>query len=294
MSFGTGILAEGLSSDPWALPDGVTFSSSSDGEGSITSEESSSDESEISSRTRSRLERLDREDYGPSDSDDDSDVLIRTGDEVVPITTGALQEHNRSLVYSRETLMSLIPETPGFDRVREDLRIQKTEFKYSLRQSNKAFERDYYREHGRAPDKCLKKHKVVYKGDELDRFYGRHHPFSKRMVFRTIRNKPRREPRPLWKPTASEVRDLLSPLIGEKVSLPKEKPKSDIAQISRIRVERDYIVVNEIGGISYALKSSKVSATKWYRERRGQPFFYNSFGVIRAMRREGILMDEPP
>jgi hypothetical protein len=213
-------------------------------------------------------------------SDDDS-VIIRTGDEDPPITTAELEEFKRPYHYEPETLMRLIPECPDFDRVRETLRIQKTVYQYSPDVSNNVFEREYAKRTGRHAPKTLKVFKIVYKGDQLTRFYGNKHPFSGVNIFRPVRKSPFRRTEPKVRrrdPYTGE------PLPDRPVYGPaKGKP---LPQISKIEIFHNDCYVKEIGGISYKLPNhigSKISAMKWYRTRRGEPFFYNTFGVIRKL-----------
>jgi len=279
--------------DPWGHQIDIDLSDSSECE--VDGYSSDDSDSSIDSARMAELQRLDDESDGnDSDSDDqsDDDVVIRTGDERVPIPTSVLIEHRRAYVYAPETLMRLIPDSDEFDKVREDLRIQKTEYKYSLQTSNKRFEREYYLRHNVPCPKSLKRLKVVYKGDELDRFYGSKHPFSKRVIFRPVRRKPirRRAVKKVVKPSVQEITDFLTqkceptrPLVREQFVPKRENP----AQISKIIFDKKETYVSELGGISYKLRPSrKIDAIKWYRMRKGQPFFYNTFGVMRAYARE--------
>jgi len=272
-------MLDGGDEDPWG-PSGAVFSESSEGEDCSDSD----DDSSLSSERIAELRRLDDEsdaEHGFSSDEEEDDVIIRTGDEEIPIPTSVLIEHRRRFVYSPETLMRLIPNDPSFDKVREDLRIQKTEFKFSLTESNKSFERNYFRKYGKTPDRTSKKFKIVYRGDDLDRFFGHKHPFSKKGLYRPVRPAPykRRTP-PKVERVVPEPQQhvLLHP--ATRAILPKAK------QITKICVFADkhkHFLVQELGGVSYMLpKAAVVDSMMWYRFRKGQPYFSNTFGVIRA------------
>jgi hypothetical protein len=272
----------GVDDDPWGL--NVIRDFSEPEESSEGSWESDDDVDNIA-----ELRRLDAESENGSwetnsqISDDDS-VIIRTGDEDPPITTAELNEFKRPFHYEPETLMRLIPDGPDFDRVRETLRIQKTVYKYSPDVSNNVFEREYAKRVGRHAPKTLKVFKVVYKGDELSMFYGNKHPFSSANVFRPVRKSPSKRAEPKVRRKNPCTGGPL-PESGVRVTLSPAKGKP-LPQISRIEIYRNECYVNEIGGISYKLPKTignKISAMKWYRNRRGEPFFSNTFGVIRKL-----------
>jgi len=270
-----------------------TYSPSPSGDREVDddSEFSDSDES-ISSSRMAELERLDRLSdlaAGQSDaeSDESDDVIIRTGDEIPPIPTASLIDDRRRLVYSPETLMRLIPEHPEFDGLREKLRIQKTEYKFDLEVSNKRYEADYYREHNAAPNKSLKRFKVTYRGDELDRFYGQKHPFSKKGLFRPKPGSAFKRQRPSGrKLTVSEPK---RNAVAHPVRVHGLPPSSVLRKIAHVAQYKHFVVLSEIGGISKALR---LTVPDWYRIRKGLPFKHGNT-VYRAFLR-GSLKDNAP
>jgi len=286
------VLSEGLDDDPWGNNVTLDFSEP-DYSGGDYAEESidSSDDESLTSSRRAYLEHLDALSDASGrlspegDFSDGESIIIRTGDEVPPIPTATMLEHRSPCVYAPETLMSLIPATPDFDKVRETLRITKTIYRFSKTQSNTVWAREYAKRFKEPPSKSLKIYKIVFQGDQLRRFYGNKHPYARERLFRPLRRKPinRRPVKPV-KVQRSGLPEVVTPLNPEAKIF---RSQGKLAQISRIKIDNDQVLVNEIGGISYSLRNlRRVNATKWYRERKGQPFFYNSFGVIRALRKD--------
>lgn len=235
---------------------------------------SDDDSDSMTSSRRARLRRLDEESYAGDNSDSDDEVVIRTGDENPPMPTSVLIDDRKKRVYSLDTLLRLIPETESFDKVRETLRIQKTEYKYSRTTSNKVFCREHYRRWGTPPNKSLRLYKVTYRGDQLDRFYGDHHPFSTKRVFRPLRRKPVSKKRPIPGIKARPVVVTTNVYKSRPVRLTGLKP------VTKLQYERNQTIAVDLGGKAYRIERSKINATKWYRERRGQPFFYNTFSRV--------------
>jgi len=127
----------------------------------------------------------DESDYGGSsspcsissdESEDESDdgPSVITGDE---LWLRPVKPDPSKRIYSRDFLFSCIPEKPEFDSLRENLRIQKTEYRWDPEVSNKTYKSLYYREHKRSPPNLTKVHKVVLRGKDLDVYYGKRRPF---------------------------------------------------------------------------------------------------------------------
>jgi len=85
-------------------------------------------------------------------------------------------------IYSPETLMSLIPEKPEFDGLREKLKIQKTVFRFDPKKSNRQYSSEYYAVHGHGVPKDHPRVAVQVRGDELNSFFGKKRPFVKKGI----------------------------------------------------------------------------------------------------------------
>lgn len=144
----------------------------SDGAQASSNRQTAEESEDDSSVSGPRLYR----DLSSDDDSDDEPVIIWTEQVRLPETSLAKR------VYSQETLLSLIPEKPEFDKLREKLKIQKTVYRFDPSKSNRQYSSEYYKLHRCGVPKDHPRVAVQIRGDGLDSFYGKDRPFVKRGV----------------------------------------------------------------------------------------------------------------